>query len=227
MSGVYTISGSARCSFRNRWRMSSRAYSGTTVRLRGHLHSSPSSAICETPTYMKRLATKEKASFWRPRASVSIPAGGLPFRPEIVPLVADTRDAEQVVAVTPVGYTASTQSPEERLMTRFGRTHRRKPLEEMVRGIEETRSWVKPALHAARLAPSVVKRQSWWFNVTQDAVTVSADNLKDTYNIPNRLDSSIAMLHLEIGALRTGVRSAWELLAPPQVARFTVRPGTA
>ena len=37
-----------------------------------------------------------------------------------------------------------------------------------------------------------------------------------------RLDCGIAMLHIEVAALNCGVKGKWELLASPQVARFTV-----
>ena len=49
---------------------------------------------------------------------------------------------------------------------------------------------------------------------------MAVDNLHDTYNIPERLDCGIAMLHLKLGALAAGVTGAWESLLPPRVARF-------
>jgi hypothetical protein len=66
-----------------------------------------------------------------------------------------TRPSEKVVAVTPVGYAAGRWSAEEKLMTGFGRNHRRKPLAELATGLDQSYwpNWVKVALEAARLAP--------------------------------------------------------------------------
>jgi hypothetical protein len=110
-------------------------------------------------------------------------------------------------------------------MTGFGWTHKRKPLTELVMGIEELK-WpvgVKTALEAARVAPSAVNRQPWRFKVETNSITISVDNLKDTFNISKRLDCGIAMLHFEVASLYCGVQGKWEFLKPPDVARFKVK----
>ncbi len=146
------------------------------------------------------------------------------FRPGIASLLAGAGKNERVLAVTPVGYAREDLSLEERIMTGFGRNHQRKPLSELVTGLEETK-WparMKAALEAARLAPSAVNRQPWRFQVETDSITITVDNLKDTFNISKRLDCGIAMLHIEISALNSGIQGEWEFLEAPKVAMFRV-----
>lgn len=147
------------------------------------------------------------------------------FRPEVAAELVQARPGEQVLAVTPLGYARESISLEEKIMTGFGRTHRRKPMAELVSGLEQASwpAWVKKALEAARMAPSAVNRQPWRFKVAEDNITVAVDSIKDTYGIAKRLDCGIAMLHLELGAMAGGVSGTWEFLSPPQVARFKAR----
>jgi nitroreductase len=149
---------------------------------------------------------------------------GVSFRPEIAASFIRIKENEKVVAVTPIGYVMEKWSMEEKIMTGFGLTHKRKSLAELVTGMEELKwpVWVKTALEAARLAPSAVNRQPWRFYVEPDTITISVDNLNDTFNISKRLDCGIAMLHIELASLYCGVQGKWELLEPSQVARFKV-----
>lgn len=146
------------------------------------------------------------------------------FRPEAASTLAGAGSGEIVLAVTPLGYAAREWSAEERVMTGFGRSHRRKLLAELVTGWPEGERppWLRPALEAARLAPSAVNRQPWRFTVEPHAVTVAVDSPRDTYHISKRLDCGIAMLHLELGARKAGVAGCWEFMPAPGVARFTV-----
>lgn len=146
------------------------------------------------------------------------------FRPEIASLLAGAGQNEKVLAVTPVGYAGEDMSLEDKIMAGFGRNHRRRPLSELVTGLEEIKwpAWMREALHAARLAPSAVNRQPWRFRVEQDRIIVLVDNPKDTFNISKRLDCGIAMLHIEIAALHRDIKGEWEFLASPEVARFRV-----
>lgn len=147
------------------------------------------------------------------------------FRPEVAASLAHIRGNEKVLAVTPVGYASEKISLEEKIMTGFGKTHQRKPLHGLVTGTEEDKrpEWIKTALEAARVAPSAVNRQPWRFHIENDSITVSVDDLKDTYNISKRLDCGIAMLHIETASLYCGVNGEWEFLKPPDVARFKGR----
>lgn len=146
------------------------------------------------------------------------------FRPKLAASVVGIGEGERVLAVTPVGHAPDKFSREERAMTGFGLTHRRKPLSGLVTGIQESEwpTWAKRALEAARVAPSAVNRQPWRFHVQADSLTVSVDNPLLDLVISKRLDCGIAMLHIEVAALDCGVRGKWELLRSPQVARFTV-----
>ncbi len=146
------------------------------------------------------------------------------FRPEAAADVIGIKRPERVLAVCPIGYARNDWSLEEKIMTGFGRSHRRKPLEEIVTGLPEVQwpPWVKPAVEAARLAPSAVNRQPWRFHIGDQSITVSVDNLKDSYKISKRLDCGIAMLHIETACRAGGVGGTWEILDPPLVGKFTV-----
>jgi len=145
------------------------------------------------------------------------------FRPEVAASLIQAQEYEKVLAVTPIGYSAEKISLEEKIMTGFGKTHTRKPLEKLIIQKEgEMPEWVREALEAARIAPSAVNRQPWRFMVKQNSITISVDSLKDTYHISKRIDCGIAMLHIELSALYYGMKGTWEFLIPPHVARFTV-----
>jgi hypothetical protein len=150
--------------------------------------------------------------------------GSMFFRRDVAESAVGTGEKERVFAVTPVGHTAKGSSLEERAQTGFGIFHRRKPLEEMVSGLDEKEwpDWIKAALEAARLAPSATNRQPWRFNVEPDSITVSVDSPLLDFGVSKRLDCGIAMLHIEVATLDSGVKGRWELLEAPQVARFTV-----
>lgn len=143
------------------------------------------------------------------------------FNEVVAGSLVDLEAGEKIIAVSPVGYPVQELSLEEKLMTGFGRNHRRKPLEQLVTGApkESWPAWVAESLDAARLAPSAVNRQPWCFHVEPNAITVSVDD-KDTHNIPKRLDCCIAMLHIHVTALKNGVLGTWEFLPYPDVARF-------
>jgi hypothetical protein len=145
------------------------------------------------------------------------------FRPKVAASVVGVHGSEKVLAVTPVGRAAKRLTREEIIMTGFGRNHRRKPLAELVTGLDEDRwpEWMKAALEAARIAPSAINRQPWRFYLEQNSITVYVDNPRFTFGISKRLDCGIAMLHIEVAALDNGVRGRWEFLQAPNVARFT------
>lgn len=146
------------------------------------------------------------------------------FRRGLAESIVGAGEKERVFAVTPVGYAARGSSFAERAQTAFGIFHRRKPLAEMVSGLDkkEWPDWIKAALEAARLAPSAVNRQPWRFHVEPNSITVSVDSSLVEWGISKRLDCGIAMLHIEVAALDSGVKGRWELLEAPQVAKFTV-----
>ena len=146
------------------------------------------------------------------------------FRPEIVASLIKMGANEKVLGVTPVGYATEQESLEEKFMTGFGRTHKRKPLSSLVTGLKDNEwpEWARISLEAARQAPSAINRQPWSFYVEPNAITVSVRTRGPEFNVSKRLDCGIAMLHIEVASMNSGVLGKWEFLDSPLVARFTV-----
>jgi nitroreductase len=149
------------------------------------------------------------------------------FSLKAVRTLIDINEKEAVIAVAPIGVAPERYSFEERLLTAFGLTHKRKPLSELTIGLNEWEwpDWIKAALYAARLAPSAVNRQPWRFHVKPDSITISTDGgeLKRDLVMSKRFDCGIAMLHIEVAALAHNVKGFWEFLDPPLVAKFIVQ----
>ena len=145
------------------------------------------------------------------------------FHPEVVASLIKLDKSERVLSVTPVGYANKLLSLEERLMTGFGWTHRRKSLSKLAKSSEQKEwpEWIKKALEAARMAPSAINRQPWRFLITEDGITISVDRIGRDFNVARRLDCGIAMLHLELAAMNYHIRGNWKFLEPPLVACFT------
>ncbi len=141
------------------------------------------------------------------------------FYPEAVVHQISIEKNERVLAVTPVGIPQDSFSFQEKLMTGFGRMHKRKPLRNLVTGTSK-QEWMKTALEAARLAPSAVNRQPWRFILGDNKITIMIDKGRDTYKISRRLDCGIAMLHLELGARHAGISGNWTF-PPDGIACFT------
>jgi len=148
--------------------------------------------------------------------------GSMFFRRGVAESIVGAGKNERVFAVTPVGYAEKVFSLGERTQTGFGMAHRRKPVSELVSGLDEREwpDWMKSALEAARLAPSAINRQPWRFDVEPNSITVSVDSSLVEWGISKRLDCGIAMMHIEVAALDSGVRGRWEFLEAPEVARF-------
>ena len=145
------------------------------------------------------------------------------FKPESVASVVEIKSNERVLAVTPVGYARRFESLEEKLMTGFGRTHRRLPVSKLICGLSqgELPKWVRASIQAASLAPSAVNRQPWGFDVEDGSITVYVRTGGPEFSVSMRLDCGIAMLHIEVAAMSCGVRGEWQFLKAPQVARFS------
>jgi hypothetical protein len=150
--------------------------------------------------------------------------GSLFFRRGVAESIVGAGKNERVFAVTPVGYTEKDFSLGEKTQTAFGIFHQRKPLSELVSGLDEREwpDWMKSALEAARLSPSAINRQPWRFYAEPNNITVSVDSSLVQWGISKRLDCGIAMLHIEVAALDSGVKGKWEFMEAPKVARFTV-----
>ena len=145
------------------------------------------------------------------------------FKPESATSLVEIKSNERVLAVTPVGYARRFESLEEKLMTGFGRTHRRGPISRLISSLTQDSfpEWIRATIQAARLAPSAVNRQPWGFDVQDDSITVYVRTSSPEFTVSKRLDCGIAMLHIEVAALNCGVRGDWQFLKAPQVARFS------
>jgi nitroreductase len=141
------------------------------------------------------------------------------FRPDVVAKQIDLKDNEQVLAISPIGYSKD----EADRVGVSAKTHRRKDLSSLVlSGGMDQNSWSKTAIEAARLAPSAVNRQPWRFKIAENAISINTDGARVGFGISRRLDCGIAMLHIELGARSCGTEGKWEFLKDPEVARFTV-----
>jgi len=146
------------------------------------------------------------------------------FRKEMVSKHISINTNEQVLAVTPLGYAPTEYSFEEKLMSMFATGHKRKSIDELCvdKYNNDWPEWIKSALELGRLAPSAVNRQPWRFHVDNNSIKVSADSVKESYQISKRLDCGIAMVHIEVGAMKHGVKGRWQYLKHPDVAVFTI-----
>jgi len=141
------------------------------------------------------------------------------FRREAVLKQIDLQDNERVLGITPIGY-----SKEE--ADRVGvssKQYRRKTLDKLVvSGEVDDFKWAKSALEAAKIAPSAANRQPWRFQINDGSITVSSNSKREGFGVSRRLDCGIAMLHIELGALATGVKGNWEFLEYPDVANYKI-----
>ncbi|KUO59476.1 MAG: nitroreductase [Gracilibacter sp. BRH_c7a] len=148
------------------------------------------------------------------------------FRPEIVAEQIKIESYEKVLSVTPVGFTDSSYSLTEKMMSGMVGSKKRKPLTELYVSEAEYPVWVQSALEAGRLAPSAVNRQPWRFFIENNSIKVTTDaekGIADKSNISKRLDCGIAMAHIEIAALKNGVIGQWQYLLNPDVAIFKAK----
>ncbi|MFW9789416.1 MAG: nitroreductase family protein [Candidatus Thorarchaeota archaeon] len=141
------------------------------------------------------------------------------YRRESVLKHVDLKGKEQVLGITPIGYSKNERD-------RVGvstKPYRRRSLDSLVlSGAVDDIDWARPALEAARVAPSATNRQPWRFGIDEGSITVSVDSKRGEFRISRRLDCGIAMLHLELGARSFGVHGDWEFLEHPGVARYSV-----
>ena len=141
------------------------------------------------------------------------------FRRESVMKQINLQNSERVLAITPIGYSKD----EADRVGVSSKQYRRKILDKLVVGGEEGDSkWAKSALEAARIAPSAANRQPWRFQISDNSILVSGNSKREGFGVSRRLDCGIAMLHIELGALATGVKGNWEFLEYPDVAVYKV-----
>ncbi|MBM7624823.1 nitroreductase family protein [Sporohalobacter salinus] len=144
------------------------------------------------------------------------------FKPKVVAEQIDLAEEEKVFAVSPLGYAKESKSFEEKIMGFLTKSRQRKSLSEIANNYDETEwpIWAKKGIKAARVAPSAINRQPWRFIYEGDSMLLSLDNIDDEYDVSKELDCGIAMLHFELGALKSGVNGKWEFLSESGIARY-------
>ncbi|MHA1905940.1 MAG: nitroreductase family protein [Candidatus Thorarchaeota archaeon] len=141
------------------------------------------------------------------------------YRRESVMKQIDLEDRERVLGITPIGYSKD----EKDRVGVSSKKYRRKTLDNLiVSGEASSDSWYMTALKAARIAPSAGNRQPWRFQINDNAITVLSNSKREGFGVSRQLDCGIAMLHLELGALVSGVRGNWEFLDYPEIARYNI-----
>lgn len=143
------------------------------------------------------------------------------YKKENVSKQVEVKDEELIKSVIALGYTKDKTKLSEKLVKTIVSSEKRKSLEKLCEnGVDENwPDWVKTALETARLAPSAINRQPWRFRVEDDGIVVYLAKSDDEKG-SKKLDCGIAMLHLEVGALCSGVKGSWKLSLDPEVAKF-------
>ena len=137
----------------------------------------------------------------------------------------DLEEGEKLYAISPLGYPEDRPTISERILKTVISSKNRLDLDKLIlnkNDLEVEPEWIKTALKTARLAPSAVNRQPWRFKVGEKSITIKLDSPEENEEREKNLDCGIAMLHLEIGALKAGVSGSWEYLKGKEVARFLV-----
>ncbi|MFW5982229.1 MAG: nitroreductase family protein [Halanaerobiaceae bacterium] len=145
------------------------------------------------------------------------------FKKEIVEKQLKLKDKENIFAITPVGYSNENYSLPEKILKKMVGSNNRKTVDELCYdGFDrDWPEWIKNAIKAVRIAPSAANQQPWRFKITEDmnSIIISIDKEKKIES--RRLDCGIAMLHIEIAALYSGVKGSWEYLEFPEIAVYT------
>lgn len=147
------------------------------------------------------------------------------FKSDKVLVDLNLKETEKLYAISPLGYPEARPTISERVLKTVISSKKRMDLEELIinkDNLEEQPGWIKTALETARLAPSAVNRQPWRFKIGEKAITIQLDSTEENEERSKNLDCGIAMLHLEVGALKAGVSGSWEYLKGKEVARFLV-----
>lgn len=142
------------------------------------------------------------------------------YRKEKVLKQLDLQQNEQVLAITPIGFSKDAADR----VGKSSKQYRRKGIEKLVlSGDINSDEWIGNALEAARIAPSAGNRQPWRFSISDDSIIVSSSSKREGFGVSRHLDCGIAMLHLELGVLVSGLKGHWEFLESPEVARYQIQ----
>ena len=140
------------------------------------------------------------------------------YRPEEVMKQINLEEGERILGITPIGYSKE----QTNRVAISSKQYRRKMLDKLIVSGEMSDNWIKTALEAARIAPSAGNRQPWRFNISEDSITVFTNSNRRDFRVSKELDCGIAILHIELGALVSGVKGSWEFLNHPEVARYSI-----
>ncbi|HLA81481.1 MAG TPA: nitroreductase family protein [Thermoleophilia bacterium] len=159
------------------------------------------------------------------------------FDRKLAEKIVELSPGERVLAVCPFGYAQPRPRASEKFLKRMVGAHKRRPVEEIAPGFDQERwpAWAAEGARLARVAPSAANRQPWSIGLLTEpdphtrppeatGAVISVVERGAEGNISRRLDCGIAMLHFEVGARLMGVRGVWEVLSPPQVARYLIAP---
>lgn len=147
------------------------------------------------------------------------------FKTEKVMAALELKEGEKIYAISPLGYPEERPTISERILKTVISSKKRMDLKKLIinnDNLKEQPQWIETALETARLAPSALNRQPWRFKIEEKAVTIELDSREENEERQKNLDCGIAMLHLEIGALKAGVKGSWQYLEGKEVARFSV-----
>ncbi|MGM0414749.1 MAG: nitroreductase family protein [Bacillota bacterium] len=130
---------------------------------------------------------------------------------------------QEIMSIISLGEAKDKKTITEKLMKKVTGSTKRKNLSELCYPDfnEDWPDWIKVAIKAARQAPSAVNRQPWRFKVEGDKLLLSASTEKDKGGVSPYLDCGIALLHLELGARKTGQPVEINELTPPKIAEIT------
>jgi len=143
------------------------------------------------------------------------------YKKEDVAEQVDIKDNELIKSVIALGYAKDKKKLSEKLIKTIVSSGKRKPLEELCEnGVDDNwPDWIKTALETARLAPSAINRQPWRFKVGDNKITIKVADAKGDKEA-KKLDCGISMLHLEVGALYSGVQGEWKFKLDPEIATY-------
>jgi len=146
------------------------------------------------------------------------------FHRDIAEAFIGAGEDERVFAVTPIGHALEKFSFKEKIMKGFSKGPKRKPIAEIVSGLEQVDwpNWMQTALEAARLAPSANNMQPWRFYLEPKSITISVNKPEALFGMFKRIDCGIALLHIEVAVLECGIKGQWQWLESPRVAKFAI-----
>ena len=129
---------------------------------------------------------------------------GARYIPERSKVNLNLKRGEHLVAVSPIGYSSENYNITRHFISKlFPRRDRKNVKELCPDGYDsDWPSWVKNAIKLGSYAPSRLNRQSWRFYYGDDKLLVECNGEPSAYK---RLECGIALLHIEIGALDSGI----------------------